>query len=51
MFKPNKSIIEDIKKSEPLVETLNVRNAAFDPLTVDKDQAKFMKDNVPKINK
>ena len=51
MFKPKKSIIDDIKRSEPLIETLNVKNAAFDPLTLDKKNAKFMKDNMPTVNK
>ena len=43
--------MDDIKKSEPLVETLNAKNAILDPLNLDKDDARFAKNNLPQVSK
>lgn len=43
--------MDDIKKSEPLVETLNAKNAILDPLNLDKDDAKFVNNNLPQVSK
>ena len=50
MFKPTTSIVDDLKKTEPIASTLDVNSALLDPLTVDKQQAKFMRENIPQVN-
>ena len=50
MFKPTTSIVDDLKKTEPIASTLDVNSALLDPLTVDKQQAKFMRENMPQVN-
>jgi len=50
MFKPTTSIVDDLKKTEPIASTLDVNSALLDPLTVDKQQEKFIRENMPQVN-
>ena len=44
------SVIEDIKKSERLAETVDVSAAVTDPLTTDRAATQFLQENMPKMN-